>query len=261
MSTKKDLATQVREYTEKLHSEHSALKQERTVLEERKAFLYSAPLDEHDFYQMVEDYIDAQGRAFVNNSGILGYKRNFAYPTVDQHPLNRQPISFAISERLRAGDVAMLASNSGNVVFGGFGPAQFHMALCFFFGETIKEKLSDLLKKTGPHLDESDARQIGPTIAERRTELAAIDARIAEIDTALAEINDELKNFIQPLTPEELAAEQRKQAEAIRERNAKIRDEFNGRNQGELAKRYRLSRSDIDAIIANDPRRAAFAGR
>lgn len=257
MSAKKDLATQVREYTDKLHRDYAELKQERTSLEERKAFLFAAPLDEHDFYQMVEDYIDAQGSAFVNNSGILGYKRHFAYPTVDQSPINRQPISFAISERLRDGDVSMLPISSGNVVFGGFGPAQFHMALCFFFGDTIKEKLSDLLKKTGPHLDENDARQIGPTVAERRAEIATIDARIAEIDNGLAEISDELKTFIPPLTPEEQAEERRKQVEATRARNSRIREEFTGRNQDELLKRYRLSRSEIDAIIASDPRRAA----
>ena len=259
MSAKKDLATQVREYTDKLHRDYAELKQERAALEERKAFLFAAPLDEHDFYQMVEDYIDAQASNFINNSGILGHKRRFAYPHVDAHPLKREPISLAIAERVRTGDEYTLAgvSDTGNVVFGSFGPAQFHMAMCFFFGDTIKEKLIELLKKTGPHLDEDDARQIGPTIAERRAEIATIDARIAEIGKGLAEIKAELETFVPPLTPEEQAEERRKQAEATRARNTLIRDEFNGRNQTELVKRYRLPQSEIEAIIASDPRRAA----
>ena len=44
MSAKKDLATQVREYTDKLHRDYAELKQERAALEERKAFLFAAPL-------------------------------------------------------------------------------------------------------------------------------------------------------------------------------------------------------------------------
>lgn len=257
MSAKKDLATQVREYTDKLHRDYAELKQERAALEERKAFLFAAPLDEHDFYQMVEDYIDAQASNFINNSGILRHKRRFAYPLVDGNPMNREPISFAIAERVRNGDEYPLASEGGNVVFGSFGPSHFHAAMCFFFGGTIKEKLSELLKKTGPHLDDEDARRIGPTIAERRAEIATIDARIAEIGKGLAEIKAELETFVPPLTPDEQAEERRKQAEATRARNSRIREEFNGRNQTELVKRYRLPRSEIEAIIASDPRRAA----
>lgn len=195
-----DLAAQVREYTNELRSQRAALIEERTKLEDRRDHLLTAPLNESDFYDLVSDYIDSKARYFVEKSNVQRHQERLAYPCIDGG-FKKTPINFTRAERIRAGDEYELSSSgdAGDIVFGGLGAAAFHTAMCFYFGDVIKEKLIQLLKAQGAPLKHGDAEKAGPCVADRRVELAQIDERVRALDNEVSSIDSELKSFNTPI--------------------------------------------------------------
>lgn len=252
MMKRSELAVRLREYTAKLREERAALCQERMALEDRKVEILDSPIGDEDFYRVVEEYIDSLAKNFLSNSGIQAHRDRLSYPVNLEAGHRREALTFRVAERVRMGDEYPLstASDVGNIVFGRLPPNFFHLAMCFYFGEAIKAKLIPLFKESSPRLDTADKAKVGPSMAERRRELATIETREREIDSAIAEIDSELAELTPPPSQDDLAAQQRLRATEAKRRNDQIRSEFSGRNHDELAKRYSLSVADVKAIIA-----------
>lgn len=194
MITTQKLAEQVQAATAALRDQKKALVAEREALHLQRHTLNVAPVPAEDAKSLLFGLIDQKAAAYAENAGLADLFQRVLYPplidVVRARPWNG---SSALNYRDIAGIVSGQFDTLDDAVsFLPSGVGAINEALCFFMGDTIKNRLEQEWRRHPPHHRDSDKLHVGKPVGERRELLAEIETRLARIAEQSAEIDREL---------------------------------------------------------------------
>ena len=256
MSTKNSLVQQIREFLATKRAARDALLQEQTRLSTRRSVVLTAPLNEADFKTFLFDYIDSRGVEFIERADLRKEVGKIIYPPrADAHPLDdvrKRPLAMQ--------DVDQVMSNGAEgSVFANWLPNLFtahvegnerylNLAAYFYFGEQMKAALSAHFPAI--YREPPQTEGVAATLAERRAEVAEIDARLADISSELRAINADIDEATAVPPDPEKAERARAAAEA--EREAQVGREaarlFNGNNEIFVGEKLGIPASTVSGL-------------
>ena len=189
-------AAKVRSAMQTLRQENAVLKEERDALMEKREHLLAQPVPLDDLKAFLCEYVDAKGSEFMTR--LSGELDRFIHPP--RHlPFHEQlkgppPLGFEEMEILlgEGGEAGITEGGVPQFVIPLKNNHKTDIGFYFFFGEQIKAVITDRFEELGIKYRVGDA-YIGTPRAERRRELAEIDARLVEIGTRMAEIGGQIR--------------------------------------------------------------------
>ena len=207
-------AGQVKEALAQLGAQKVALTRECAELHARNAVLWTLPVRRDEAKAYILDFVDAKGAEFERTAGWDSAFEMFALPTgprklhtcnpqqdsvegrhggplcmadIDRTDSRREQRASAVSYMVAKGPFGFLGEQ---VPGGGLKEASFY----FFFSDAIKAKVEKYFDRRFPPLKElSGNTRAGMTLAEKRTEMAANDARITLIDADLVVLDQQVE--------------------------------------------------------------------
>lgn len=203
-------AKQIKETTAALHARKAELHQQQEGLLKTVQAIYRLPLRKDEIKQIIFDQIDRQAGEFLGAANWTELVRGFLTPK-GQRPSGAGPVEIEGARLSKSDNVISLqdidaAGENGYAVvfgparhanfFGGVGELAASDVRCtsFFFGDIIKKKIER-------HFDSIFAAATthrgggfdGPTIEEKRAQIAQQNKAIEELDQELERINGQLK--------------------------------------------------------------------
>ena len=210
----------------------------------RRDALLDAPLNEQEFYLFVEKYIQARAADYAASEAPKTLRQRLSNHVLPGEALKRAPASIRSTNRMLADKYAGLNGggvgealffNSSNAWFG-------EAALCYFFGDVVTVKLTELFKSFGPLHLEGVISEADGTAEQRLEEINAIDAQLAPLEAEMAELNSQIaqiEQMMRGIRDPGAAVRTKQQQENMLD--YKIYRDYDGKNEAEVAQRHGVS--------------------
>lgn len=202
-----------------LIARRAGLEAKLSGLKERNAYVSALPLTLEDGRRFVLEAIDVLARQFVERARFPSFVASFAYPQRGwpgglEGP-SRRPLALADLAAVRDGGIQQLGNGPTNFFVGNGGSlnplAVDADALCFFFGEAIKEKLKAHVEDWFPdyredvnaarrpkfhgHYANATPEDLASSVDARLAEIKANDEKAAQLEQEIDELNEALADF------------------------------------------------------------------
>lgn len=176
-------------------------KNNRDSLLKQKDNLLLQPLTKADIKQAIFDYIDRQAQLYLQNGGMAGIINSLALPTRRTEnslpkPRNRAVNLYELEEGVKpnGGFQSYIFDMENLPIFNGYAFSHGAKAdLCFFFGDVIKQKIDAHFDAFFP--SDWDSYKPGLPLAERRPQIADLDAQIATVDATIKQLEKNLSSI------------------------------------------------------------------
>jgi len=196
MENIQSLIDQRNQIATKLRQQKSALVNERESLFAERHALNTAPVGVEDAKGFILEMIGRQAEAYSAAPAIEQLLQRVLYPPSHKLGVTHRPWPASSAMNLADMDQAITGRSydfaEGVQLVPGQDVYALNAALCYFFQDTIKERLREQLATcTAAHLAE-DERHIGPALQVRRERLAQIGSRLGQIDQERARLDRDL---------------------------------------------------------------------
>ena len=209
----------------------------------RRDALLDAPLNEHDFYQFVKSYIRRRAADYKSSERPKNMRRYLSTYSRSGEPTNRLPASMRSVDYALNNNYAGIGLNAVlPVFFDSSNVFEAEAALCFFFGDVVTDKLTELFKSYGPLHPEGVISEADGTAEQRQDEIAAINAQLEPLEREMAELNSQIAQIDQMMRgirDPGAAARTKQQQENLLDH--KIYRDYDGKNEHEVAQRHGVS--------------------
>lgn len=191
-------AAKVRGALQALREERAALTEESNALKQTRERLLAQPVPLEDLKAFLCEYVDAKGNEFM--SRLAGELDQFIHPPRQLSYQDQQkglpPLGFEEMEKLLAdgGEAGITGSGVPQFVIPVKNNHKTDIGFYFFFGEQIKAVITERFDELGIKYRVGSS-YIGTPRAERRQQLAEIDARLVEIGSRMTEINGQISSL------------------------------------------------------------------